>query len=73
MKDVSLLIVIRENVVQEITSYASTENLEEAFVLECEAYGVEPCDENFDDGYLELEDGTTICMASVEVPTQMEE
>ena len=64
-----LLVTIRENVVYNVVSYMTSDHLERAFITECEAYGVVPCDANFDNGYMELEDGTSICMTSTSLPT----
>ena len=38
------------------------EDLEGLFSQECSDRGIEANDANFDDGFMELEDGTSICM-----------
>jgi hypothetical protein len=60
-----LLVVIKNNVVKSAVLYKSAEQLEKAFTEECFSYGVEPTDANFDNGYMELEDGTSINMTWV--------
>lgn len=57
-----ILVVIKNNVVDSATICRDAEDLETLFAQECSDYGVEACDVNFDDGYMELEDGTSICM-----------
>lgn len=56
------LVTVKDGVVHSMATCQSGEELELAFTEECEAYGVTPNDVNFDDGYMELECGTTICM-----------
>ena len=69
---IPILVVIKNNVVDTATVCRNAEDLEALFAQECSDYGVEACDVNFDDGYMELEDGTSICMTwanlSNEVP-----
>ena len=57
-----VLVVIKNNVVFKASICKNAEDLEEKFKAECSDYGVEACDTNMDDGYMELECGTSICM-----------
>ena len=57
-----ILVVIKNNVVDIAIVCKSAEQLEKRFTNECKSYGIEPVDYNFDDGYMQLEDGTSICM-----------
>ena len=63
---VPLLVTIKNNVVFSVVICKDGEDLEEKFKKECENYGVEANDCNFDDGFMELEDGTSICMSWAE-------
>jgi hypothetical protein len=62
---VYLVVTIRENVVYEVQWASTSENMERLFHDECSKWGVEPTDVNYDDGYMELEDGTSICMTTM--------
>jgi len=57
-----ILTVIKNNTINSAKIFKSAEELEEAFTKECSDHGVEPNEANFDDGYLELEDTTSINM-----------
>jgi hypothetical protein len=48
----------------ELYACANVEDQEEAFSVECQSYGYVPHDGNYEDGYCELEDGTTVQMCS---------
>jgi len=50
--------------VVELYACANTEDQQEAFSIECQAYGYVPHDGNYEDGYCALEDGTTVQMCS---------
>ena len=60
-----LLITNKDNIVKTVESFSSPEVLEVAFQQECDEYGIQVQDENFDDGYIELECGTSICMVHI--------
>jgi len=59
---IPVLITIKDNVVQEAMICKSAKQLEQKFKKECLDYGVCPNENNYDDGYMLLEDGTSICM-----------
>lgn len=60
-----LLVVIKNNILDRI-DVASTEiELERMFDKECSNYSVEALDSDYENGYIELECGTTICMTHV--------
>lgn len=56
------LAIIKNGVTHSTTICNDGEELERLFMATCSSYGVEAVDENFDDGYMELECGTSICM-----------
>ena len=58
-----ILIVLKDNLVHSAVICKDKEDLEEKFKEECSDYGVEACDENMDNGYMQLECGTSICMS----------
>jgi hypothetical protein len=62
---VYLVVTIRENVVYEVQWASTSENMERLFRDECTKWGVVPSVVNYDDGYMELEDGTSICMTTM--------
>lgn len=57
-----VLITIKNGTVDTAVIQKNALDLEKSFKEEVEQYGVEPCDVDFDNGYIELECGTTICM-----------
>jgi len=61
-----IVTVLKDNVVQEIFSFDTTEAQEEAFGEICADYGVEAVDADYDNGYLELECGTTVCICTAQ-------
>lgn len=60
-----LLVYNRDNVVAEIIKCESVAELENKFGEEITGYGIEPTDNDYDNGYFEFEDGLTICMKTV--------
>lgn len=63
---VLLVVVNKDNAVHDINAYKTVEEQEKGFEDECLGYGIMPCDANYENGYIELECGTTICITSVE-------
>jgi hypothetical protein len=59
---IPVLAVVKNNVIFSVTLCKSAEQLEKAFKKECANYGVTPNDDNFDDGYMELENNVSIGM-----------
>lgn len=57
-----ILVIIKNNVVDSVIVCRDSSDMETLFAQECSDYGVEACDVNYEDGYMELEDGTSICM-----------
>lgn len=57
------LITIKNGVVHENVFVTDGVELEKLFTVEVKKYGIEPYDALYDDGYIELEDGTAICMS----------
>jgi hypothetical protein len=62
--DALLIIVNKENAVYETFLCKDSAQQESIFTQECQAYGVEPSEADFDNGYIELECGTTLCITS---------
>jgi hypothetical protein len=54
-----------DNLIQQIYSFESSEEMETGFATTCADYGVEAVDADFENGYMELECGTAICINSV--------
>jgi len=63
-----VLVVIKNNVVHQMTCARNAEELEALFSHEIREHGIEPYDTLYDDGYIELEDGTSICMSWAQDP-----
>lgn len=61
-----LLITVKNNVVHSIIGADNFEFLEESFKRECSKYGLVPEDADFENGYIELPDGGSICMTSTD-------
>lgn len=59
------VIVIKDNVVFDATYFDTPEEQEAYFAAECAEYGVEATDADFEDGYIELECGTSICLTTI--------
>ena len=57
-----VMTITYDNLIQDIYGFGSAEEMESAFRTACSDYGVEPTDVNFDDGFIELECGHSICM-----------
>jgi len=57
-----ILIESKSGIVSNVVIAKNEEHLEELFTQLCEDYGVIPVDENFENGYIELECNTSICM-----------
>ena len=60
---VPTLVQTHNGVVNTITICVSAEQLEDKFKEWCEDYGMTPTDINYDNGYLEMENGDCICMS----------
>ncbi len=58
-----VLITTKHNTINEVIICNSPEQLEKRFKKECKNYGVVPTNINYEDGYMQLEDGTNIYMA----------
>lgn len=56
------LIINKDNFVKEFYLFDNGDELEKAFAKTCEDFGVDSCDRDFENGYIEFEDGTTVCM-----------
>jgi hypothetical protein len=52
------------NVLQSIQYFSSVNKVNHAFTCLIEDRGIEVCDADFENGYFEFENGTTICMTS---------
>lgn len=63
---IPILITIENNLTKSAVCARSGVHLEELFKRKCADYGVEACDKNFEDGYMELENGISICMTWAE-------
>ena len=57
-----VLITIKNGIVDTAVIQKNALDLEKSFKEEVEQYGVEACDVDFENGYIELECGATICM-----------
>lgn len=62
---VPMLITIKEGLVYSAKIAKNRTHLEDLFLIENECYGREPNDQDFDNGFVELE-GITICMVWAE-------
>lgn len=71
MPEALLVVVIKNNVVDQVYLCQSAEEQQSVFVDEAEDYGVAVCDAHFEDGYIELECGTSICITSA-IPSERE-
>ncbi len=60
-----LLIIIKDNVVDTIKKATDGNDLERLFTDECRSNDIIPVSENYENGFIELPDGTSICMTSV--------
>lgn len=60
------LVILRNGLVEENYWLQSESDLENAFKREVEAYGVEPTDIDYDNGYVQLGCGVTICMTTTQ-------
>jgi hypothetical protein len=61
----NVMTITVDNLIQQIYSFESAEAMEAGFTVTCADYGVEATDADFENGYMELECGTTICINSV--------
>lgn len=62
----SLLVVIKNNVVNSIFECDSSTQLEEAFKGACQANGCQPDEVDFENGYKDLPCGCSVCMTSAQ-------
>ena len=59
-----MVATLRDNIVQEAKKFDTEEEQQDYFTKECEQYDVVACDVHFDQGYIEIECGTTICLVT---------
>jgi len=63
MKEPNVLIVIKDGIVQSAVLCSNIEELHDRFADEILDHGIEPVDEDFDNGYFEFEDTEgSVCM-----------
>jgi len=60
-----LLVIIKDNLLFEAKTAKTAKDLEFMFLDEVKGYGVVPTDVDYENGYIQLECGTTICMTHV--------
>lgn len=61
-----ILIIISNNVVDNAIICTDADEMENLFSDEILEHGIEPTDEDFDNGYFEFEDGSSVCMTWAE-------
>ncbi len=66
---IPILITISNNVVENAVICVTADELENRFADEILEHGIEPTDEDFDNGYFEFEDGSSVCMTWAEKNT----
>ena len=59
---IHLMIIVKENMLTDVIKASSMATL---FAETVKQYGVEATDVDFENGYVELECGTTICMTHI--------
>ena len=62
---IHMMVIVKENMLVSVTQAFSEQQLETLFAEEIKQYGVEATDVDYENGYVELECGTTICMTHV--------
>ena len=62
---IHLMIIVKENMLTDVIKASSEAKLETLFAETVKQYGVEATDVDFENGYVELECGTTICMTHI--------
>lgn len=64
MIEIHLVVTIKNNILENAEIFHSLPKAEESFAQEFHHRGTEPTDSDFENGYGEFKDGTSVCISS---------